>query len=80
MGMLGVDQFNAIINPGEGAILAVSSALLTPVVKDGEIVARSMMNVTLSADHRIIDGATGANFVNAIKEKLENIELWAGLV
>jgi len=71
MGMLGVDQFTAIINPGEGAILAVSSTKPTPVVKDGEVVVRDVMKITLSADHRIIDGATGAKFMNAIKDKLE---------
>jgi len=80
MGMFNVEQFSAIINPGEGAILAVSSAIPTPVVRDGEIVARTIMKVTLSADHRIIDGSTGAGFVNAIKEKLENVELWRNLI
>ncbi len=76
MGMLGVENFAAIINPGESAILAVSSTMPTPVVKDGAVVARDMMKITLSADHRVVDGADGAKFVNAVKQKLENKELW----
>lgn len=80
MGMLGVEQFNAIINPGEGAILAVASTIKTPVVKDGEIKVRDIMKITLSADHRIIDGALGASFVNAVKDKLEDVELWKRIV
>lgn len=72
MGMLGVDQFTAIINPGEGAILAVASTVTTPVVRTDEVVVRQIMKLTLSADHRIIDGATAAQFLNAIKDKLES--------
>ena len=80
MGMLGVDQFTAIINPGEAGILAVSSGRQVPAVVNGEIKIRTIMAMTLSADHRIVDGSTGALFVNAIKSKLENIELWKSLV
>jgi pyruvate dehydrogenase E2 component (dihydrolipoamide acetyltransferase) len=80
MGMLNVENFAAIINPGESAILAVSSGMPTPVVKDGEIVIRNMMKVTLSADHRVVDGADGANFVNAIKTKLEDADLWDSMI
>src|ERR1035437_4115485 len=76
MGMLNVENFTAIINPGESAILAVSSTLKKPVVRDDKVVARSIMKMTLSADHRIIDGAMAARFVNAVKQKLEDIELW----
>jgi pyruvate dehydrogenase E2 component (dihydrolipoamide acetyltransferase) len=76
MGMLDVENFTAIINPGESAILAVSSTLKKPVVRDDKVVARSIMKMTLSSDHRIIDGAMAARFVNAVKQKLENIELW----
>ena len=76
MGMLGVENFAAIINPGESAILAVSSTIPTPVVKEKAIVARDMMKITLSADHRVVDGADGAKFANAIKQKLEDRELW----
>lgn len=79
MGMLNVEHFTAIINPGEAAILAVSSALPQPVVRDGQIVARQMMKMTLSSDHRIVDGALAARFLNAIKQKLEDLELWKRL-
>lgn len=79
MGMLGVDEFSAIINPGEAAILAVASTQPTPVVRDGKVVVRSIMRMTLSADHRIIDGAQAARFVNAIKSKLEDVDLWKSL-
>jgi pyruvate dehydrogenase E2 component (dihydrolipoamide acetyltransferase) len=79
MGMLNVHDFNAIINPGEAAILAVSSTMQKPVVMNGEVKVRSIMNIRASVDHRIVDGATGAEFVNAIKSKLEDIELWKRL-
>jgi len=76
MGMLDVENFTAIINPGESAILAVSSTMKKAVVRDDKVVVRSMMKLTLSSDHRIIDGAMAARFVNALKQKLENVELW----
>jgi pyruvate dehydrogenase E2 component (dihydrolipoamide acetyltransferase) len=79
MGMLGIENFTAIINPGESAILAVSSTIKQPVVRDGQIVVRDIMKMTLSSDHRIIDGATAARFANAIKQKLEEISLWKRL-
>ena len=79
MGMLNVENFGAIINPGEGGILAVASTIPTPVVIDEKIVIRQIMKVTLSADHRIVDGTTGAAFINAIKNKLEDVELWKHL-
>jgi pyruvate dehydrogenase E2 component (dihydrolipoamide acetyltransferase) len=79
MGMLGVEQFNAIINPGESAILAVASTQAQPVAREGRVAVRQMMKITLSADHRIVDGALGARFVNAIKAKLEDVELWRRL-
>jgi pyruvate dehydrogenase E2 component (dihydrolipoamide acetyltransferase) len=80
MGMMNVENFSAIINPGEAAILAVSSAREQAVAVDGKIAIRSIMKMTLSADHRIVDGATAATFTNAIRQKLENIELWRALV
>jgi pyruvate dehydrogenase E2 component (dihydrolipoamide acetyltransferase) len=80
MGMLDVENFTAIINPGESAILAVSSTVSKPVVRDGQVVIRSIMKMTLSSDHRIIDGAMAARFVNAVKSKLENLEVWKPLV
>jgi pyruvate dehydrogenase E2 component (dihydrolipoamide acetyltransferase) len=79
MGMLDIENFTAIINPGESAILAVSSTIKQSVVKDGQIVVRDIMKMTLSSDHRIIDGATAARFANAIKQKLEEISLWKRL-
>jgi pyruvate dehydrogenase E2 component (dihydrolipoamide acetyltransferase) len=79
MGMLDIENFTAIINPGESAILAVSSTLKQSVVRDGQIVVRDIMKMTLSSDHRIIDGATAARFANAIKQKLEEISLWKRL-
>jgi pyruvate dehydrogenase E2 component (dihydrolipoamide acetyltransferase) len=79
MGMLDIENFTAIINPGESAILAVSSTLKQPVVKGGQIVVRDIMKMTLSCDHRIIDGATAARFANAIKQKLEEMSLWKRL-
>ena len=79
MGMLDVENFTAIINTGEAAILAVSSTLKKPVVRDDKMVVRSVMKMTLSSDHRLIDGATAARFVNSIKTKLEDNGLWSAL-
>jgi pyruvate dehydrogenase E2 component (dihydrolipoamide acetyltransferase) len=79
MGMMDVENFTAIINTGESAILAVSSTVKKAVVRDDKVVVRSIMKMTLSADHRIIDGAMAAKFTNAIKQKLEDIELWKRL-
>jgi pyruvate dehydrogenase E2 component (dihydrolipoamide acetyltransferase) len=79
MGMMDVESFGPIINPGESAILGVASTKAQPVVRDGKIVVRQMMKLTLSCDHRIVDGALGAKFTNAIKQKLEDIELWKRL-
>lgn len=80
MGMLGVDQFSAIINPGESSILAVASARATAAVFEGRLAVRTCMSMTLSTDHRLVDGALGAQFINAIKSRLENVDLWRGLV
>ncbi len=74
MGMLGVENFAAIINPGETGILAVSAAIPTPVVKDGEVTVANIMKVTLSADHRAVDGADGAKFLAELKQRLESAE------
>ena len=79
MGMLDVENFTAIINTGEAAILAVSSTLPRPVVRGDQIVVRQIMKLTLSSDHRIVDGALAAKFTNAIKQKLEDVELWKRL-
>ncbi len=72
LGMLGIDEFTAVINPPEAAILAVGAMTPKPVVRDGEIVVRQMMRVTMSCDHRVIDGATGARFLQTFKRLLEN--------
>ena len=71
LGMLGVDQFTAIINPPEAAILAVGRVKQQPVVVDNGIVVRSILTVTLSSDHRLIDGAVAAQFLSRIKRGLE---------
>ena len=72
LGMFGIDEFTAVINPPEGAILAVGAVTAKPVVRDDEIVVRQMMRVTMSCDHRVIDGATGAKFLQTFKKVLEN--------
>src|SRR5215213_964931 len=72
LGMFGIDEFTAVINPPEGAILAVGAATAKAVVRDNEIVIRQMMRVTMSCDHRVIDGATGAKFLQTFKKILEN--------
>ncbi|MER3426531.1 MAG: pyruvate dehydrogenase complex dihydrolipoamide acetyltransferase [Pyrinomonas sp.] len=72
LGMFGIDEFTAIINPPEAAILAVGAVTAKPVVRDGEIAIRQLMRVTMSCDHRLIDGATGARFLQTFKKILEN--------
>jgi pyruvate dehydrogenase E2 component (dihydrolipoamide acetyltransferase) len=72
LGMFGIDEFTAVINPPEGAILAVGAMTPKPVVRDEQIVVRQMMRVTMSCDHRVIDGATGAKFLQTFKKILEN--------
>ena len=71
LGMYDVDSFTAVINPPESAILAVGSITPTPVVVDGQVVVRNRMKVTLSSDHRAIDGATAARFLQEVKRLLE---------
>jgi len=72
LGMFGIDEFTAIINPKDSCILAVGGIRNTPVVKDGEIVPGNLMKVTLSCDHRIVDGATGSSFLKTLKELIED--------
>lgn len=72
LGMFGIDEFTAVINPPEGAILAIGAMTPKPVVRDNEIVIRQIMRVTMSCDHRVIDGATGAKFLQTFKKILEN--------
>ena len=72
LGMFDIDQFTAIINPPEAGILAVGSTIEKPVVEDGEVVVRRRMRVTMSCDHRVIDGASGARFLRTFRAMLEN--------
>jgi len=72
LGMLGIDEFTAVINPPEAAILAVGAVTPKPVVRNNEIVVRQIMRVTMSCDHRAVDGATGARFLQTFKKILEN--------
>ena len=72
LGMFGVEEFSAIINPGEAAILAVASAIPTAVAIGDGLAVRSIMKLTLSADHRMVDGELGARFLGAIRRRLED--------
>jgi len=72
LGMFGIDEFTAVINPPEAAILAVGAMTEKPVVKDGDIEIHKMMRVTMSCDHRVVDGAVGAQFLQTFKQILEN--------
>ena len=72
LGMFEIDQFTAVINPPEAGIIAVGSIAPKPVVWDGQVVPRRRMRITMSCDHRVIDGATGAAFLKTLKEMLEN--------
>ncbi|MFC3628908.1 pyruvate dehydrogenase complex dihydrolipoamide acetyltransferase [Paracoccus angustae] len=72
LGMFGIENFDAVINPPHGAILAVGAGIQTPVVENGEVVVRNVMSMTLSVDHRVIDGALGAQLLEAIVNHLEN--------
>lgn len=71
LGMFDIDEFTAIINPPDACILAVGSIQAKPVVKNGAVVPGNIMKVTLSCDHRVVDGATGAAFLKTFKENLE---------
>ena len=72
LGMFGVEEFTAIVNPPDAGILAVGGIKQVPVVKDGVVVPGNLMKVTLSCDHRVIDGASGAAFLQSVKGFLEN--------
>ena len=69
--MFGIDRFSAVVNPPEAAILAVGRATPKPVVRDGEIVVRDVMTLTLSVDHRALYGADAATFLGRVAELLE---------
>jgi len=72
LGMFGIEEFTAVINPPEGAILAVGAMAPKAVARDGQVAVRQTMRVTLSCDHRVIDGATGAKFLQTFKQIMEN--------
>tara|TARA_Y100000816_G_scaffold92114_2_gene63686 strand:- start:15100 stop:16377 length:1278 start_codon:yes stop_codon:yes gene_type:complete len=72
LGMFGISEFTAIINPNDSCILAVGGIKNTPVVKKGEVVPGNIMKLTLSCDHRLVDGATGAAFLQTLKELIED--------
>jgi pyruvate dehydrogenase E2 component (dihydrolipoamide acetyltransferase) len=70
--MFGIEEFTAIINPPDSCILAVGAIVEKPVVKNGQIVVGHKMKVTLSCDHRVVDGAKGAAFLQTLQSYLEN--------
>lgn len=72
LGMYGVDAFVAIINPPQASILAVGAVAPRPVAREGQVVVRQMMSVTLSGDHRVVDGAVGAEYLRELKALLEH--------
>lgn len=72
LGMFGIEQFTAIVNPPDSCIMAVGGISQEPVVKNGQIVVGNIMKVTLSCDHRVVDGATGAAFLQTFKQYMEN--------
>ena len=78
LGMFGIDEFTAIVNPPDACILAIGGIQQVPVVKNGEIVPGNIMKVTLSCDHRVVDGAVGSAFLNSFKNYLENPVLLLG--
>ena len=78
LGMFGIDEFTAIVNPPDSCILAVGGIQQVPVVKNGQVVAGNVMKVTLSCDHRVVDGAVGSAFLNSFKNYLENPVLLLG--
>src|SRR6266511_3309116 len=72
LGMFDIDEFTAVINPPEAGILAVGTVVEKPVVLEGQVVPRKRLRLTMSCDHRVIDGATGAAFLKTLKQMLEN--------
>lgn len=72
LGMMDIDEFTAIINPPDSCILAVGKIVPTPVVEDNQVVIRQLLKLTLSCDHRVVDGAVGARFLQTLKAHLEN--------
>jgi pyruvate dehydrogenase E2 component (dihydrolipoamide acetyltransferase) len=75
LGMFGIEQFVAVLNPPQSAILAVGATEQKPVVRDGEVTVRPLMSMTITCDHRAIDGADGADFLRTVKELVEEPSL-----
>ena len=71
LGMFGIEQFVAVLNPPQAAILAVGATVDTPVARDGAVDVRPMMTMTLTVDHRAVDGAAGADFLRTVKQFVE---------
>ncbi|MEJ7685263.1 MAG: 2-oxo acid dehydrogenase subunit E2 [Segetibacter sp.] len=71
LGMFGIDEFTAIINPPDACILAIGGIAQVPVVKNGQVVPGNIMKVTLSCDHRVVDGASGSAYLQTLKSLLE---------
>ena len=76
--MFGIEDFTAIINPPDACILAVGGIQSIPVVKDGAVIPGNVMKVTLSCDHRVVDGVVGSMFLNTFKNYMENPVLLLG--
>ena len=72
LGMFGIESFTAIVNPPDSCILAIGGIKEVPVVKNGQVVPGNVMKVTLSCDHRVVDGATGSGFLQTFKTYMEN--------
>jgi pyruvate dehydrogenase E2 component (dihydrolipoamide acetyltransferase) len=70
--MFGIEQFTAIVNPPDSCIMAVGGISQVPVVKNGQVVPGNVMKVTLSCDHRVVDGASGSSFLQTFKQYMEN--------
>jgi pyruvate dehydrogenase E2 component (dihydrolipoamide acetyltransferase) len=80
LGMFGIDEFTAIINPPDACIMAIGGIIEKPVVKNGAVVPGHTMKVTLSCDHRVVDGVTGAEFLNTFKAYMEEPALLLGMM
>ncbi len=72
LGAWGIESFDAIVNPPQAVILSVGAIVEKPVVKDGQIVPGMRMDIGVSCDHRVVDGAVGAKFINEVKKLIEN--------
>jgi pyruvate dehydrogenase E2 component (dihydrolipoamide acetyltransferase) len=72
LGMFGIESFTAIVNPPDSCILAIGGIKEVPVVKNGQVVPGNVMKVTLSCDHRVVDGAMGSSFLQTFKQYMEN--------